>query len=178
MKATLGRVKTLQRLPLGLIWCPTLVRIATTSVARNRDFAASVVLAMLAADMMRRKGLRTAALLGCAEAECGEIGGNGNACCRKDESADAPRECQGSLSFTTWHHECVVPIHSTSSELFQKRASVGAEAASKAAKKGMSPEQQAEGLSAQSAAQIAAAGAQQAAQKNDESQDRRASHGG
>lgn len=80
--------------------------------------------------------------------ECGEKSGmcpfcgNGNACCRKDESDSAPRECQGSLSFTTWHHECVVPIHSTSSELFQKLASVGAEAASQAAKKGMSPEQQ------------------------------------
>lgn len=84
----------------------------------------------------------------CASQECGEKSGmcpfcgNGNACCRKDETDDAPRECQGSLSFTTWHHECVVPIHSTSSELFQKLASVGAEAASQAAKKGMSPEQQ------------------------------------
>lgn len=80
--------------------------------------------------------------------ECGQKSGmcpfcgNGNACCRKDYGEDAPRECKGSLTFTTWHHECVVPIHSTSSQLFQKLAAVGTDASSLAAKKGMSPEEQ------------------------------------
>lgn len=123
--------------------------------------------------------------------ECGQKSGmcpfcgNGNACCRKDYGEYAPRECKGSLTFTTWHHECVVPIHSTSSQLFQKLAAVGADASSLAAKKGMSPEEQvkqaalaigraakAEGLSPQSAAQIAAAGAQEAAKKNQQSQEK------
>ena len=80
--------------------------------------------------------------------ECGKKSGmcpfcgNGNACCRKDYE-DAPTECQGALTFTTWHHECVVPVHSASTEMLEKLAAVGADAASLAAKKGMSPEDQA-----------------------------------
>eukprot|EP00931_Biecheleriopsis_adriatica_P029353 TRINITY_DN1743_c0_g1_i1.p1 TRINITY_DN1743_c0_g1~~TRINITY_DN1743_c0_g1_i1.p1 ORF type:complete len:2698 (+),score=678.60 TRINITY_DN1743_c0_g1_i1:54-8147(+) len=35
--------------------------------------------------------------------------GQGNACCRQDQSEDAPSECRNIQSFTTWHHECVVP---------------------------------------------------------------------
>ena len=69
--------------------------------------------------------------------------GNGNACCRRDYSADAPQECKGALTFTTWHHECVVPINSTKTELFKKMAAIGADAASLAAKNGMSSEEQA-----------------------------------
>lgn len=111
--------------------------------------------------------------------------GNGNACCRRDYSADAPQECKGALTFTTWHHECVVPINSTKTELFKKLAAIGADAASLAAKNGMSSEEQVkqaaiaigkaakkEGLSAESAAQIAAAGAQEAAKKTGESQEK------
>ncbi|CAK8996552.1 Lipase [Durusdinium trenchii] len=121
--------------------------------------------------------------------ECGQKSGScpfcgtGNACCRRGYDEDTPTECKGALAFTTWHHECVVPIHSESTELIERLAGAGAEAARLAAEKGMSQEQQvreaamaigklakAEGLSAQSAAQIAAAGAQEAAKKNGDSQ--------
>ena len=120
--------------------------------------------------------------------ECGKKSGTcpfcgtGNACCRRGYDEDTPNECKGALAFTTWHHECVVPINSKSTELMQKIAAAGAAAAAAAADKGMTPEEQAqqaalaigklakqEGLSAQSAGQIAAAGAQEAAKKNGES---------
>ena len=38
--------------------------------------------------------------------------GLGNACCRNGYQAESPKECQGNLKFTTWHHECIVPDRS------------------------------------------------------------------
>eukprot|EP00440_Ansanella_granifera_P064374 gb/GFBE01069792.1/.p1 GENE.gb/GFBE01069792.1/~~gb/GFBE01069792.1/.p1 ORF type:complete len:2508 (+),score=606.03 gb/GFBE01069792.1/:1-7524(+) len=36
--------------------------------------------------------------------------GVGNACCRQTGDSDPPIECQHIPTFTTWHHECVVPL--------------------------------------------------------------------
>ena len=102
--------------------------------------------------------------------------GRGNACCRKSYGADSPKECRGNLSFTTWHHECVVPDHSQSGMAYQQvahaaeaaavsAAAAGAAAGAQAHQAAVAAEQLAtqNGIPPEVAAQVAAAGVEQGA---------------
>ncbi|CAE7445884.1 Esyt3 [Symbiodinium sp. CCMP2456] len=70
-----------------------------------------------------------------------EFCGVGNACCREGY-ADSPKECQGNVHFTTWHHECIVPDHSKSNVAHEQIAIAAQAAAKEAAAGGATAEEQ------------------------------------
>ncbi|CAJ1328727.1 unnamed protein product [Effrenium voratum] len=71
--------------------------------------------------------------------ECGQESGfcsfcgTGNACCRQDLGENAPAECKGPLTFTTWHHECVAPLQSNQQANADAKAAVAAAGAAASA---------------------------------------------
>jgi len=71
-----------------------------------------------------------------------EFCGVGNACCREGYDADSPKECQGNVHFTTWHHECIVPDHSKSNVAHEQIAIAAQAAAKEAAAGGATAEEQ------------------------------------
>ena len=71
-----------------------------------------------------------------------EFCGVGNACCREGYDADSPKECQGNVHFTTWHHECIVPDHSKSNVAHEQIAIAAQTAAKEAAAGGATAEEQ------------------------------------